>query len=195
MIPRYLTSMSSSAGITFGLLLLMQLLIATGNAPPVDKTRVTTPPVLIDPPEDTPVVTTEEVEPPPPVEPQPATMPNPGQTEPGIFGVGPTMSAGPVTTGTTVGPPEGHAMLLVAVQPTYPLKLLRRGIEGYVVVEFMVTAEGTVTNVLVLESSHRGFEVNAIQAAERMKFKPRILNGTPIPVQGVRKLFRFEIES
>lgn len=194
MIPRYCTSASSAAAITFALLLLMQLLIATGRNPLVDDPWNVIPPVLLLPPTDPPEAAPEPLEPPRPVEPRPADMPNMAPGSRGGIATGSSPSHGPIDPGIVVGLPEGHAILLIAVQPVYPQSLLRRGIEGHVVVEFTVTAEGTVANVIVLESSHRGFEANAIQAAERMKFKPRVVSGKPIPVSGVRKMFRFEIE-
>ena len=67
-------------------------------------------------------------------------------------------------------------------------------LEGWVVVEFDVSGSGTVENVRVIESSHRVFERAAVRAAERFRYRPRVVDGVPQPTRGVRNRFRFEME-
>ena len=52
---------------------------------------------------------------------------------------------------------------------------------------------GSVTAVRVVESSDRVFERAALDAAKRFRYKPRVVDGVPQPVSGVRYLFRFEM--
>ena len=60
-----------------------------------------------------------------------------------------------------------------AVAPEYPRGAERRGIEGYVVVKYTVTASGDVTNISVSEASPEGvFDAAAMQAVEQWKFEP-----------------------
>ena len=63
------------------------------------------------------------------------------------------------------------------VPPVYPEILKSMGREGLVVLEAIITTEGNVDIVRVLESSHRLFEKPAIEAAERWKYEPAIVDG------------------
>jgi TonB family protein len=56
--------------------------------------------------------------------------------------------------------------------PYYPADLRSSGVEGTVVVEFLVDKEGNVHNPLVLRASHPGFIDPAIRAISRWKFEP-----------------------
>ena len=90
---------------------------------------------------------------------------------------------------------EGDYLPIVKVQPIYPRRALSRGIEGYVVVEFMVTKLGTTQDITVVEAKPQGyFERAAIKAAQKFKYKPKVINGEPVDVAGVRNIIRFEME-
>ena len=67
-------------------------------------------------------------------------------------------------------------------------------LEGYVIVQFDVTAIGSATNISVLKSSHSVFERNSIRAAERFKYKARIIDGQAVATCGLRNQFTFEME-
>lgn len=56
--------------------------------------------------------------------------------------------------------------------PQYPYEMSRAGISGEVVVEFIISANGDVVDTRVIRSSHREFEVPAMQAVQKWKFKP-----------------------
>lgn len=77
---------------------------------------------------------------------------------------------------------DGDIIPLVAIQPDYPRRALERGIEGYVVVSFTITTQGLTRDIKVLESTSSIFERNATRAAERLKYKPRIVDGTAVEV-------------
>ncbi len=87
-------------------------------------------------------------------------------------------------------PPE----LIVRVAPIYPQSAARQGLGGWVTVEFTVTETGTVTDVVVRESSNRIFEESAIAAASRFRYRPQTVNDEPVRVRGVRNLFVFEMD-
>ncbi|MGI9238023.1 MAG: energy transducer TonB, partial [Woeseiaceae bacterium] len=80
------------------------------------------------------------------------------------------------------------------VSPTYPSIAIARGLEGSVLVQYDVTTEGQVANVVVLESTHSLFNKAAIAAAYRFKYKPRTVDGVPYETEGLKNLFRFEME-
>ena len=96
---------------------------------------------------------------------------------------------------TTIGVfTDGPLVALVRVQPTYPARALSQGLEGYVVVQFDVSTDGHVINVTVVDSSHKVFDGAAVKAARKFRFKPRIVNGTPLETLGIQNLFRFELD-
>lgn len=91
---------------------------------------------------------------------------------------------------------EGDYLPIVKVQPIYPRNALQRGIAGYVVVEFTVAQNGSVKNVVVIESEPSSiFDRAAIKAARKFKYKPRVIDGEAIEVAGVRNKISFQLES
>lgn len=90
---------------------------------------------------------------------------------------------------------DGEYLPIVKVAPQYPRRALSRGIEGYVIVEYTVTKLGTVKDPRVVEGKPQGtFDRAAIKSALRYKYKPRVVDGEPIEVKGVRTRITFEIE-
>lgn len=90
---------------------------------------------------------------------------------------------------------DGEYLPIVKVAPQYPRRAAQKGIEGYVVVEFTVSALGTVKDVKVIESDPPNiFNRAAMNAAKKFKYKPKIENGKAIEVPGVRNIIRFELD-
>ena len=90
---------------------------------------------------------------------------------------------------------DGEYLPIVKVAPVYPRRALQRGIEGYVIVEFVVTKQGAVRDPVVIEAVPAGiFERAAIEAASKFKYKPRVVNGEPTAVAGVQNRITFEID-
>ena len=90
--------------------------------------------------------------------------------------------------------PDGEYFPVARVAPVFPQRAAARGLEGYVVLEYTVTPTGAVENVIVVESSDDIFEESAIHAIQRFKYKPRIVEGRPVHVHGVRTRVSFELE-
>lgn len=81
-----------------------------------------------------------------------------------------------------------------AIQPEYPRDALRQGQEGYVALEFTVTAEGEVTNVAITEAEPGGvFEEPVRDAIRRWRFQPATQGGEPVD-QRVRHRFDFNLD-
>jgi protein TonB len=90
---------------------------------------------------------------------------------------------------------DGDYLPIVKIAPVYPWKAQTERIEGYCIVEYTVTAAGTVRDPVVVEAEPRGiFDKASIDAALKFKYKPRVVNGEPIEVRGVRNLFRYRLE-
>ena len=89
---------------------------------------------------------------------------------------------------------DGDYLPIVKVAPIYPKRALARKLEGYVVVEFTVTTRGTTKDIKVVEARPTViFNQAAIQAAEKFKYKPRVVDGKPVEVHGVRNKIAFKL--
>jgi TonB family protein len=78
---------------------------------------------------------------------------------------------------------EGDLTKVRGIELDYPSAALAKGVEGWVNVSYMVTAEGKVTGVKVLESSPAGvFEAAAMRAVSRVRYKPPLQGGKPVAV-------------
>ena len=89
---------------------------------------------------------------------------------------------------------EGDYLPIVKVAPIYPNRALSRGIEGYCIIEFVVTRNGTTANGKVIECTSSLFANASLKAAAKFKYKARVINGTPIDVPGVQHKITFELE-
>jgi protein TonB len=90
---------------------------------------------------------------------------------------------------------DGEYLPIVKVAPVYPRRAQQRGITGYVLLEFTVTSTGAVKDPVVIEAQPEGiFDNAAIQAALKFKYKPKVVDGQPVEVAGVRNLIKFELE-
>jgi protein TonB len=82
--------------------------------------------------------------------------------------------------------PEVVEASLTRVKPItldYPDAALRKGIEGWVEMAYVVGADGKVTNVKVLASDPAGvFETAAAKAMSRVRYQPAMQNGKPAAV-------------
>lgn len=91
---------------------------------------------------------------------------------------------------------DGEYLPIVKVKPIYPRRALTRGIEGYVILEFTVTKTGSVKDIKVVDSQPKTsiFHKVSIKAAEKFKYKPRIIDGEAVEVYGVQNKITFVIE-
>lgn len=97
--------------------------------------------------------------------------------------------------GKTLQAIDGEYLPIVKVAPQYPRHALNRGIEGHVTLEYTVTKQGTVIDPKIIESQPQGiFDKVAIKSALRYKYKPRVIDGQPIAVSGVRTKITFVLE-
>ena len=64
----------------------------------------------------------------------------------------------------------------------YPPRALRRGIEGSVLLELLVSVEGTVDSVRIIEGLWPSLDAAAVSAARQFRFTPATADGQPVPV-------------
>ncbi len=76
---------------------------------------------------------------------------------------------------------DSDVIPLVQVEPRYPPQAISRKIEGYVVVRLQISKLGSVESVEVIDANPKGvFEREAIKAAWRYRFKPKLVDGKPV---------------
>ena len=70
---------------------------------------------------------------------------------------------------------------LVRVNPRYPPRARRAGIEGWVTVQFTIERDGRVVEPEVLESRPAGvFDRQVLSAIQRWRFSPKVENGETV---------------
>ncbi len=99
-----------------------------------------------------------------------------------------------LSIGTGLSASDGEFLPIVKVAPQYPSRASSRGIEGYVILSYTVTKQGTVLNPVVIEAQPENiFNKAAIKSALRYKYKPRVVDGVPQDVPGVRTRITFKL--
>lgn len=97
------------------------------------------------------------------------------------------------STGMASG--DGEYLPIVKVAPIYPRRAQTRGITGYCIVEYTVTKSGSIRDAVPVDCQPSGvFESASVKAAEKFKYKPRVVDGEPIEVAGVQNKFTYELE-
>lgn len=82
---------------------------------------------------------------------------------------------------------------IVRVPPAYPQRARQAKLEGTVTMAVTIRPDGTVAEVEVLESNPpRLFDDAAVQAMQRWKFRPKIVNGKP-EAQRARQTIEFSL--
>ena len=105
---------------------------------------------------------------------------------------------------------ENHEYIpLFKIQPQYPVIAQQRGVMGYTIVEFDIEIDGTVSNMAVIKGVCTSknpndpdaqlrpcsmFNSSSLKAALELKYKPKIVDGKAVRVEGVQHKFTFIIE-
>ena len=104
---------------------------------------------------------------------------------------------------------DGEYIPLFKVVPIYPRRAQERGTMGYALVEFTITDTGSVENAQTIEgycSSKRPddpevqfrpcsmFNSASARAALKLKYKPKIVDGRAVPVDGVLRRFTYILD-
>ena len=198
MIVRYIFGVALGAVATFALFLLMQALIKSDKSPFEDAVEGKIVDFVRLQEENEIETKTRKPKPPPPPDEPPPEMPQQSFDNADVS-IGVDMGAVDTNVDLNVGgvggvSSGGENLPIVKGGPGYPPRGQTRGIEGYVLLEFIVTKTGAVRDPVVIEASPPGiFDRAAIQAALKFKYKPKVVNGEPIDVAGVRNLITFEL--
>lgn len=196
MVMRYGTALSCGALVTLALFWVMTTLISLQHGEPLPPTVCGTLAFLPKPPQE-PVVPRHErrfQELTEPVDVPPARQRGERYEGTGVRSLPARAEVPEFGLPTLAAQQDGPLVAMVRVQPVYPRRALEMDLEGWVLVEFDVTSEGTVTNARVVESSHPLFEKAAVDTALKFRFKAQVVDGVARPTTGLRNLFRFEME-
>ena len=204
--------------VTLLLFWFMQYLVIPGNGamltepPPrfVDFVRVKPDPIRPEPERDELDPPEPEELPPLPPEIEPLTTEPP---PPELQMVMPKLSLSPIKANTQImnglvqadeivaiapTPPPSVArqsdlIPLVRIEPRYPSRAARRGIEGWVKLAFTITEDGTVEDVKIVEAEpSRIFDRAASLAVRKWRFRPRIVDGKPV-ARSAMQVLRFQL--
>ncbi len=197
-LTRYSVAGVTGVVVTFALLWLMQILIATGEDAItnrgdfrfVDFVRI----------KRDEVVNLDEDKPEKPPEPEqpPPEMPQPQVDQ---LDTSNTVDISFTRIGINIDPTRGNFAVvdgdylpIVKVAPIYPRRAETRGLEGWCLLEFTVTKTGTVRDARAIECTSSLFERASVNAASKFKYKPRVVDGQEIDVPGVGHIIRFEMK-
>ena len=200
--PRILIAIILAAGVTLSLFFLMQALIKSGDQTLTEPTQGSVLDFVRVKQDETPQQKDRKPRKPPKPEQPPPDMPQPemdmssndSQTSSYDFAADIANDVS-LEGGLGLESGDGEYLPIVKVSPVYPRRALSRGIEGYVIVEFTVTKQGSVSNPIVIEAKPEGiFEQAAVDAALKFKYKPRVINGEAADVAGVQNRISFQID-
>lgn len=201
-LARYGTAFGLAVVVTLALLWSMQRLIAGGNDVMSEPPRGNVLDFIRLKQEETVAKKERKPQKPPqPKEPPPQMQaPQMQQANPNVDAVSTSFSAEiqadtGLAGGLSLDTNDGDYLPIVKVAPIYPRRAQSRGLEGYVIVEFTVTTNGSVRDPFVIEAQPEGvFDRAALDAALKFKYKPRVVDGTATEVAGVQNKISFEID-
>ncbi|MCG9737065.1 TonB family protein [Shewanella insulae] len=85
-------------------------------------------------------------------------------------------------------------LLLVRIEPFYPLTAARDEIEGCVEVSFSVNTSGKPINIQVIESKPEGvFDFEAVRAVAKWHYRPQYKSGVPVQADGLTEKLCFKL--
>ncbi|MCM2349785.1 MAG: TonB family protein [Bacteriovoracaceae bacterium] len=106
------------------------------------------------------------------------------------------ISQGETSTGQLAQDTGGEnrpARAIQVVNPVYPQSAQARGIEGYVILEIIISERGQVSQAKVLTANPQGlFEQVAIEAVMKWSFEPGIENGKAV-ISRIKQKVNFEL--
>ena len=104
---------------------------------------------------------------------------------------------------------DGEYIPLFKVVPIYPRRAQERGTMGYALVEFTITDTGSVEDAKAIEGYCSNSDPNdpdtefrpctmfnsaSARAALKLKYKPKIVDGKAVPVEGVLHRFTYVLD-
>lgn len=193
---RLVPAAGMALAVTFGLIMLMHILIQTNIKGPEDVKEYRIPEIVMPEREIKTEYDTSKPERPEEVDTPPPEIPEPEFDTPDASNEGPNIRPAfdqkIEIQGVGMGG-SGEMIPLTVIQPEYPRRAAQRGTEGYCTVEFTVTSAGTTRDAFVVDCPDSVFERASLKAAEKIKYKPRVVDGQAVDVPGVQYKFIFQM--
>ena len=83
----------------------------------------------------------------------------------------------------------------VRLDPDYPPQAKDRGIEGWSLVQFTVTKEGRVKDIVILDGQPKGIWDRAtLRAVANWRYQPALKDGKPVETRGMKARVNFELD-
>lgn len=195
---RYFTAAALALGVTLGLILVMHILIQTNIEGPGDVVEFRVPDIVMPEREMEVEYDTSKPDKPEEAEQQPPEIPKPEFDAPQATSDVVSVAA-PTTEKPTIGglsTMDGDMIPLSVPEPEYPRRAAQQGTEGFCVAVFTVSAQGTTKDVVLGECPDPVFERSTLKAAEKLKFKPKIVDGVSVdvPNQAYKYVYRLAKE-
>ncbi len=93
-----------------------------------------------------------------------------------------------------VADPGEEVQPLIRANPDYPAEAERKGIEGWVYLQFTVTKNGRTEDIVVLDADPKGvFDASAIAAVQGYRYRPRAVDGKPVDRKGMQIVLSFDV--
>lgn len=146
--------------------------------------NIIAPPSLVDVPSVVPITAMQQTLTPPP---PPGLTPSKGAITIPVNKPGANFGKG-ISNLFNIGDLDQRPTAISQQQPNYPYDMRRAGINGTVVVEFIISTSGEVIQTQIVRSSHREFEMPALQAVQKWKFKPGRKGGKVVNVRASQLL-------
>ena len=137
-----------------------------------------------------------EREPPPPTPETPRLALSAGGVESNVARLSPVVDTrGSMSRMTMAAGSDRDVIPLVRINPDYPQRAQLRGLEGWVQVQFTITAAGTVKDAIVVDAEPKNtFDDAALTAIARWRYNPKVENGAPVERVGVQTRIVFHLE-
>ena len=89
---------------------------------------------------------------------------------------------------------DRDAIPIVRVAPDYPAAAITNNVEGWVRVQFTITAAGTVKDAIVVDSQpKKTFDDAALRGIARWRYNPKVEGGVAVERVGLQTIIRFEL--
>jgi len=88
---------------------------------------------------------------------------------------------------------DGDYLPIVNVAPNHPSRAANRCLECYCTFIYTVTVTGETKDIQIDDCPQSIFASASIKAAQKFKYKPKVIDGEPIEVPGVRNRFTFQL--
>jgi protein TonB len=137
----------------------------------------------------------------------PPDLPEPEFEAPRVSGEALNMAAPIAKAGIEIGAgslafSEGEYLPIVKVPPEYPSTALSRGIEGFCTVVYTVTETGAtrdpepIADQCITKDGKPTTVFNraSVRAALKFKYKPKVVDGKPVEVPGVKNRFTYTMQ-